>query len=137
MSLAFYGCSDDQQEATIAIAEKGQPARTINIIVEGKENVIIEDPYIEEIETLSAEYMEQRSRYIKEHESMTREERKAFGELRDQTGSRVQELQSLRKKYIIEKMKEHGGIDFKVEASAANGTRTTGSDYFKGIQDSQ
>lgn len=136
-SLAICGCGGEKQEAEITITEDGQPARTIRITVEGKDDVIIEDPYIAEIEALSAEYMKQRSRYIKEHESMTREERKAFGDLRDQTGSRVQELQSLRKKFIIEKMKEHGGTNFTVEGSGMNDALNETGEYFKGIQEAQ
>jgi len=115
--LAISGCSDSgqTQEAKITVEEEGLPARTIRIKVEDKKDVVIEDPYIAEIETLSAEYQKQRSRYIKENATMTSEERKAFGDLRDRTGEQVRKLQGERKAYIREKMKEHNGINFTIE----------------------
>ncbi len=136
-SLALVACSDDSKEAEITIQKNGEPARTLRITVEGKKDVVIEDPYIAEIETLSAEYRSQRSKYIREHTDMTPEQRKAFGELRDETGERVRELQKLRKQYIREQMNKHNGIDVVVEAVDRAQASEKTSDYLNSLQKQQ
>ncbi|MDQ8195663.1 hypothetical protein QEH59_14610 [Coraliomargarita sp. SDUM461004] len=136
-SLALVACSDDSKEAEITIQQNGEPARTLRITVEGKKDVVIEDPYIEEIETLSAEYKSQRSKYIREHKSMTPEQRKAFGELRDGTGERVRELQKLRKQYIREQMEKYDGINVVVEAVDRAQASEKTSDYLNSLQKQQ
>jgi len=141
-SLAICGCGGEKREAQITIAEDGQPARTISIIVEGKDDVIIEDPYIAEIEAISAEYMKERERIKTEGDEMSREERQAFGDLRKSSGKRIRELQRLRRDFIREQMTEHGGVRFiltdseDAEDGMNEALKTTG-DYLQGLQERQ
>jgi hypothetical protein len=135
-ALVLGGCSDDTKEAIITVQEDGKPARTLRIVVEDGDDVIVEDPYIEEIQAISAAYMEVRTRYINDRESMTLEERKAFGELQRTSGERIRELQALRKRYIIAQMKKYHGVDCIAEGGEGE-SKTPGQatvDYLKSFQ---
>lgn len=135
-SLAICGCSSERQ-ADMTIAEDGQPARTIRIIVEGKDDVIIEDPYIAEIEALSAEYMQERERVMKERDTMSREERKAFSELQKTSGARIRELQRLRKTYLIAQMKAHDGTAYQAQSQGTDEALKGLSGYLNGLQETK
>ena len=135
-ALVLSGCSDDAKEATITLQEDGKPARTLRIVVEDGDDVIVEDPYIEEIQAISAAYMEVRTRYINDRESMTLEERKAFGELQRTSGERIRELQYQRKKYIIAQMKKYHGVNC-IAGGGEGESRTPGEatvEYLKSWQ---
>jgi len=136
-SLTFVACSDDSHEAEITIEEEGESTRTIRIIVEGKKDVVIEDPYIEEIETLSAEYIIRRNDFIKNRKSMTREEQKAYSVYSTETGKYVRELQYKRKTYLREQMKAHNGSSFAAEKEGHNQALQETRDYFDGLEDAQ
>jgi hypothetical protein len=134
--LALCACSDQSDETTVTVQENGKPARTLRIIVEDGDDVIVEDPYIEEIQAISAAYMEVRTRYINDRESMTPEELKGFGELQRTSGERIRELQYQRKKYIIAQMKQYHGVDCIAEGGEGE-SKTPGQatvDYLKSFQ---
>jgi len=133
-SFTLCGCGGDKQETEITITEDGQPARMIRIIVEGKNDVVIEDPYIAEIEAISAEYMKERERVMKEHETMSREEIKAFGDLQKKSGARIRELQRERRAYLIDQMKEHNGSSYRVEDQGTDEAMQDLGEYLKGFQ---
>lgn len=135
--FALCGCSDQTEEATVIVEADDQPTRAIRIVVEDGDDVVIEDPYIEEIEAISAAYMQERARYLNERESMTPEERAAFGDLRRSSNERIRALQAQRKQYIIEQMKQHQGVRFVVEADGARSAAEETVNYFKGLQESQ
>ena len=135
--LVFTACSNDSQEAEVTIEEAGEPARTIRITVEGKKDVVIEDPYIEEIEALSAEYLLRRNDFIKNRKAMTPEERKAYSAYSTETGEYVRKLQNARKDFIREQMKTHDGINVTAEIEGANQAIGETRDYLKGIQEAQ
>lgn len=130
----LIGCSDTPKETEISIKENGKPVSSIRITVEGKKDVVIEDPYIDEIETLSSEFQARRSHFIKERKNMSSEERKAYGEYRDKTGERMRHLQAERKRFIIEKMKEFNGTDFKLEGSKSSDSTDDTKQYFEALQ---
>ncbi|MBC2592850.1 hypothetical protein H5P28_01120 [Ruficoccus amylovorans] len=131
--LALCVCSDAPNETTITVHEDAKPVRTIRIIVEKGDDVVIEDPYIEKIEALSAAYMKERSRYIQERQSMTDEERRAFGDLRRSTHQRVSELQSMRKQFILAQMKKYNGVNFVFEDGEGKTPGESTMDYLKGF----
>ncbi len=129
LSFVFCGCSEKQEEAEVTIQEERKSNRTILITVEGKKDVAIDDPYIDEIQSLSSAFEVRRSHYINEHKSMSPEERKAYGEFRDQTAERMRELQKSRKIYIREKMKEFDGVSFQLEEGDLKQAVESASDY--------
>jgi len=135
--LSLCGCSDKAEEAVVTIEADGQPARTIRIVVEEGDDVIVEDPYIEEIEAISAAYMKARTRFLNERQSMTPEEREAFGQLQSASGERIRELQALRKQYIIAQMKKHHGVRFVAKAGEQAKAGQSTRDYFQRLQESQ
>ncbi len=137
VSLAFVACSKESQEVEVIIEEAGEPSRTIRITVEGKKDVIIEDPYIEEIETLSAEYIERRNDFIKNRKIMTPEERKAYSVYSTETGEYVRELQDRRKDFIREQMKAHNGVSFTAEGEDINQAIRETRTYLDGIENAQ
>ncbi len=130
-------CSKQPQEAEIVIKEDGKTASVIRITVEGGEEVVIDDPYADEINALKAYAQEKRSHFLENRDAMTSEERKAFGEYRDKAGARIRELQKLQNSYIRARMKEVDGISFKLEASDFNQAVGSASEYLKGLEDSQ
>ncbi len=135
--LALCGCSDHTEEATVIVEADDQPTHAIRIVVEDGDDVVIEDPYIEEIEAISAAYMQERARYLNGRESMTPEELEAFGELQSTSGERIRALQAQRKQYIITQMKQHHGVRFVVESDEEVKAGQATSDYLKGLRESQ
>jgi len=130
ISSLLIGCSETPQETEIKVQADGKPLQTIHIAVEGKKDVVVEDPFIGEIQTLSTEFDAKRSHFLKERNNMTKEQRKAYGEYRDTTAERIRELQSQRKAYIAEQMKLHNGTDFKLVGSDLDKAVDSASGYF-------
>ena len=134
LSIACLGCSERATEAEITIETEGEPRRTIRISIEGEKDVVIEDPYIEEIESLSQEYKQRRAQFAKGYKELTREQVDAYSAYAKSAANRMRELQGLRKSYILEKMKEHNGSSFTTEGEVFSGTLEETSDYFQGLK---
>jgi hypothetical protein len=135
--VAVSGCSKKATEADITIKTEDIPGRTIRITIEGQKDVVIKDPYIEEIETLSQEYKRRRAQFAKDHKTLNREQVDAYSQYADSAAGRMRELQGLRKSYILEKMKEHNGSSYTTDTEVFNGTLEETTDYFKGLQPSK
>ncbi len=134
LAIAAFGCSEKNTEAEIIIETEGESRRTIRISIEGEKDVVINDPYIEEIESLSEEYKQRRAQFAKNHRDLTREQVDAYSAYADATAERMRELQKLRKSFILEKMKEHNGSSFTTESEVFSGTLEETSDYFEGLK---
>ncbi|MCB1120619.1 MAG: hypothetical protein KJT03_03650 [Verrucomicrobiae bacterium] len=134
LAVAGFGCSEKSTEAEITIETQGEPRRTIRISIEGEKDVVIDDPYIEEIESLSQEYKQRRAQFAKSHRDLTREQVDAYSAYADAAAERMRELQKLRKSYILEKMKEHNASSFTTEGEVFSGTLEETSDYFEGLK---
>ena len=134
LAFACLGCSEKDTETEITIETKGEPRRTIRISVEGEKDVVIEDPYIEEIELLSQEYKQRRAHFAKNHRDLTREQVDAYSAYAESAANRMRELQGLRKSYILEQMKKHNGSSFTTENEVFSGTLEETSGYFEGLK---
>ena len=134
--ITIGGCSKSPSEAEITIEVDGEPTRTIRISIEGKEDVIIEDPFIEEIEALSKAYRKRRTQFAKEHKDMTLAEVDAYSNYADSTAERVRDLQKQRKAYIFAQVKEHNGTSYTTEGEGFNEAIEETNDYFKGLKSS-
>jgi len=132
--LALIGCSDKPLEAKIEIRFEESPKHSIRLSVDGKDDVVIEDPYVEQIQELSSEFDERRSAFLREHESMSRVERAAYGDYRDRTAARIRELQSLRKAFIRDKLREHGATSFQIEESHLDKAVDSANQYLEKSQ---
>ena len=134
ISSLLIGCSETPQEADIKVQANGKPLHSIRITVEGEKDIVIEDPYIDEIQTLSEEFKARRSHFMKEYKNMSSEEREAYGDFRDNSGERMRDLQAKRKRFIIEKMKEFGGTDFKLEGGNPSNSVDSTKKYFEELK---
>lgn len=114
---AVCGCSSNQPATEVIVQEEDGSTHAIRITVEGEDDVMIEDPYIVELHALSTEFDQRRADFIRRYKSMSPEERRAYGEYRDDAAQRIRDLQETRKNFIRDKMKEVGGISFKLEGS--------------------
>ena len=133
---AFIGCSEKEPATEITIRTEAEPRRTIRITVEGQTDVIIDDPFIEEIELLSKEYKRRRAQFAKEHRELTREQVNAYSQYADTAADQMRELQTERKSYILGKMKEYKGTSYTTDTEAFSGTLEETTDYFKDLQPS-
>ncbi len=135
--VLLFGCSERPQEVEISVQGEGLPDHSIRILIEGRKDVLVEDPYAEEIQRLSNEFETRRSRYVKELQNLTPEERKAYGIFRDQTGERIRELQKLRRDYVRAKMDELGGTSFQLEQDDFKSSTEGASNYMENLNTSQ
>ena len=135
--LILFGCSERPQEVEISVQGEGLKNQSIRILIEGRNDVFIEDPYAEEIQKLSSEFETRRSRYVKELKNLTPEERKAYGVFRDQTAERIRELQKLRRDYVRDKMEELGGSSFQLEQNDFKTSVEGASNYIENLNTPQ
>ena len=135
--IALLSCSEAPLKSEIVVRDEGKGSHEILITIEGKENAAIDDPYRDELQALSRELKARRKHFIRNHERMTSEERRAYGEFRDQSAGRIRELNKLRREYIRAKMQELNGSGYRLDESGFGEAVEGVNEYFENLEKSQ
>ncbi len=132
--LLASGCTQSGEPIEVIVKQEGNSLYTIHITVEGKKDVVIDDPYEDKIQELSRAFAAERANYIENRASMSSEQRKAYGKLRDSTAAQIRELDKLRRAHIRTQMEAHNGVGFTLETrESATSTQDT-KDYFESLE---
>ncbi len=135
MALLFVsGCTHSGEPIEVIVEQDGSSRYTIHITVEDQKDVVIDDPYEDKIQELSRAFASERDNFIRNRATMSSEQRKAYGKLRDSTAAQIRELDKLRRAYVRAQLKEHNGIGFTLETREGAASTQDTKDYFESLE---
>ncbi|MDQ8184240.1 hypothetical protein [Pelagicoccus sp. SDUM812002] len=134
VSLWLSGCSNSEEPVEVVVKQDGSSRYAIHITVEGKKDVVIDDPYEDKIQELSRAFASERDNFIENRANMSSEQRKAYGKLRDSTAAQIRELDKLRRAYIRSQLEAYEGVGFTLETRESSTSTQDAKDYFDSLE---
>ncbi len=132
--LLAAGCSNANKPVEITVKSEDSSPYKIRITVDDKEDVVIDDPYEAKIQELSRGFAADRSHFIQNRESMSSEQRKAYGKRRDEVAAEIRELDKLRRSHIRAQMEVHQGVGFTLEFVESETDAKSTSNYLESLE---